>query len=246
MMNTVRQLGAALLLLALSMQAGAQVIDKAERIKQRLLSSRPDLPITSVTATEAPGLYAVELSVGEVLYATEGGEYFVLGSLFQVKPDGLVNLTEEALNVTRKELLAGVEAKDTIVFPSTSGETKSVLHVFTDIDCGYCRKLHKEIKQINALGIEVRYLAYPRAGLGSPSYGKLVTAWCAKDRNLALTELKNGDTVSSETCDNPVAAQYQLGGSMGVTGTPALVTSDGRLIPGYMPAQRLARELGVK
>src|SRR5690606_13363610 len=127
------------------------------------------------------------------------------------------------------------------------GKPKAVVSVFTDVDCGYCRKLHKEVPQLNAMGIEVRYLAYPRAGIGSESYQKLVTIWCAKDRQTAMTRFKNGEHVATSTCkDNPISDQYTLGDKMGVNGTPALVKVDGELIPGYMPADDLAKTLGVK
>ncbi|MFT5670969.1 MAG: thiol:disulfide interchange protein DsbC, partial [Glaciecola sp.] len=115
-----------------------------------------------------------------------------------------------------------------------------------DVDCGYCRKLHEEVPALNAKGIEVRYLAYPRAGIGSPSYNKIVSAWCAVDQQNALTKLKQLEPIPTNICaGNPVAAQFALGGKMGVRGTPALVLDSGRLLPGYMPADRLAAELGV-
>ena len=125
-----------------------------------------------------------------------------------------------------------------IIF-SPKGETKGAVYVFTDVDCGYCQKLHQEVPQLNAAGIEVRYLAYPRAGLSTPTFDKMVSAWCADDRNAAMNALKIGANVTAKKCDNPVAAQYQLGAAMGVTGTPAIVLEDGTLIPGYKPAAQL-------
>jgi thiol:disulfide interchange protein DsbC len=133
-----------------------------------------------------------------------------------------------------------------IVF-KPKGTPKAVVSIFTDFDCGYCQKLHQEVPQLNAMGIEVRYLAYPREGIGSETYQKLVTAWCAKDRQGTLTRYKNRETVPISTCaNNPVAAQFAIGERMGVTGTPALITSKGELIPGYMPAADLAQKLGVR
>jgi thiol:disulfide interchange protein DsbC len=169
----------------------------------------------------------------------------MLGQLFEVTDSGFVNLTEQKRNGLRQTLLADIKPEDTIIFPA-KGTERAVIHVFTDIDCGYCRKLHQEIDDINGLGISVRYLGYPRAGLGSSSHKKLQDAWCADDKQVALTELKQGDRVSSKACDSSaVADQYALGQQMGVSGTPAILTSEGRLIPGYLPAKRLARELGL-
>ena len=118
--------------------------------------------------------------------------------------------------------------------------------MFTDVSCGYCRKLHREIDELNNLGIEVRYLAYPRNGMESEGARQLETAWCSDNRQEALTKLKSGVTVPSISCNRElIAEQFELGGKMGVRGTPAILTSDGRLIPGYQPAASLAKVLGL-
>ena len=215
-------------------------------IKRALETSRPDIQIQSIAPSEVPGLYAVQFLNGPAVYATPDGKYFVLGDLFQVQQKGFVNLAEKKRNGERVKLLAAIKPKDMVIYKA-KGATKGVVTVFTDVDCGYCRKLHKEVPQLNDMGIEVRYLAWPRAGIGSESYQKMVTVWCAKDRQKTMTSLKNGDNVPISTCkDNPVAAQYELGEKMGVNGTPALIKADGELIPGYMPAAELAQALGIK
>ena len=143
-------------------------------------------------------------------------------------------------------LMAKVDEKDMIIF-SPKGETRAHINVFTDITCGYCRKLHQEVPELNRRGVEVRYLAYPRTGLGTPGYSQLVTAWCSKDRRSALTQLKNGVQVPPQSCpDNPVSAQFDLGQAVGVRGTPALVTAEGELIPGYQSADQLMVTLGLE
>ncbi|MGB1142028.1 MAG: DsbC family protein, partial [Halioglobus sp.] len=157
-----------------------------------------------------------------------------------------VNLTEKRRDGERLALMAGVAKEDMIIF-SPEGETRTHISVFTDITCGYCRKLHQEVPELNRRGIEVRYLAYPRAGLGTPGFAQLVTAWCAKDPREALTQLKNGEQVPAQSCaDNPVAAQFELGQAVGVRGTPALVTEDGTLVPGYQTADQLMVTLGLE
>ena len=169
-----------------------------------------------------------------------------MGDLYSVEPSGFVNLAEQERDGDRKALLAKVKKADMIVFSPAEQPAKAYVTVFTDVDCFYCQKLHKEMADINRLGIEVRYLAFPRAGIGSDSYKKIASAWCAKDRNEAMTRLKLRQPVATNVCPgNPVADQYQLGQEMGVTGTPALITEDGRLMPGYMPALQLAKALGV-
>jgi thiol:disulfide interchange protein DsbC len=118
--------------------------------------------------------------------------------------------------------------------------------VFTDIDCGYCRKLHSEIASYNARGITVRYLSFPRAGPNSPSFNRAASVWCSEDRNDALTRAKAGENVPARKCDNPVSEHYNLGVAMGVRGTPAILLESGALMPGYMPANKLVRELDRK
>ncbi|WP_235015452.1 DsbC family protein [Oceanicoccus sp. KOV_DT_Chl] len=218
----------------------------AETIKTSLLASRPGLSVESIKASPIAGLYAVQIANGPVLYSTADGKYFVLGDLYQVAVGGFVNLAEQERESGRAELMAGVNMADMIVFSPKQQPAKASIMVFTDVDCFYCQKLHQEVPDLNRLGIEVRYLAYPRAGIGSDSYKKIASAWCAKDKQEALTKLKNRQPITTNVCaTNPVAAQFSLGQQVGVTGTPALITEQGRLMPGYMPALQLASALGV-
>jgi thiol:disulfide interchange protein DsbC len=215
-------------------------------IRQAIETSRPDLKVKSVAVSAMPGLYAVQIGDGPVVYATADGRHFVLGDLFEVKPTGFVNLAEQQRDGERAKLIAGVKPADMIIF-KPKGATKAVINVFTDVDCFYCQKLHQEVPALNQMGIEVRYLAWPRSGLTGETYNKMVTAWCAKDRQQTLTQLKSRAPVPLKSCTpNPVAAQYQLGVKMGLNGTPAMITQSGTLLPGYMPAADLAHALGVK
>ena len=178
------------------------------------------------------------------VYGTADARFLFTGDMYAVEGEGFVNLTDGIRAERRRGLLGELREEDAIVF-SPAGERKAYVNVFTDVDCGYCRKLHQEMAEINALGIEVRYLAYPRAGKDSDSYHKIVSAWCANDPHRAMTELKLGQNIPRRTCANPVEAQMDLGNQLGVNGTPALLTEDGRLIPGYLPAASLAEALGL-
>ena len=137
-----------------------------------------------------------------------------------------------------------------IIFPAV-GEAKGVLNVFTDVTCGYCRRLHEQMAEMNEAGIEVRYLAYPRSGIErdgllTHEYTETAKAWCASDRNQTMTELKAGVPVPGELCsENPVSDHYALGRAFGVTGTPAIVLPDGTLQPGYRTTQGFLDLLGV-
>ena len=214
-------------------------------ITARFKTARPDLPIESIVPAQMPGFYEIALPGGTVLHATADGRYVFEGDLYEVTAAGIVNLAEIRRSQKRKELLADTDMSNGWTFAAT-GTRKATISVFTDVDCGYCRKLHLEVPELNAMGIEVRYLAYPRAGIESESYDKIVSAWCAKDKNDALTRLKAGQTIPTKSCaNNPVEAQYVLGQRLGISGTPAIFLEDGRLLPGYMPAKDLAKSIGL-
>ncbi|WP_428035498.1 thioredoxin fold domain-containing protein [Amphritea sp.] len=221
---------------------------KEAAIRSALSMLNSQVPIVAVADAQFPGLYEVTLASGEKLYVNETGSHFIVGEVYKVQTDGrLVNLTEEGKKAGRIEQLATVNPQDMIIFPA-KGETKAHMTVFTDTDCFYCRKLHKEMAQINARGIEVRYLAFPRAGAGSKTEQVMESIWCADktDQQSLFTQAKSGVTIPTLSCENsPVMSQYELGQKMGVTGTPALVLQDGTLVPGYMPADQLAKMLGV-
>lgn len=218
----------------------------AGKIVAALQKARPDFNVSVIRSAPIAGLYQAQIENGPTIYVTKDGGYFIAGDLFEVKPDKLVNMTEFGRNGERAAGLAKLAAGDMITF-SPKGETKAHVSVFTDIDCGYCRKLHQEVPALNELGIEVRYLGYPRAGLGSESHKKLVTAWCAEKPQEVLTEFKNGVAVPINECENDaVATGYNLGRELGVTATPAIIFESGELQLGYMPAADLAARLGVK
>ena len=219
--------------------------ETTEKLRAALAMPAMGLKVATVEKSLIPGLYEVQYANGPVVYSTATGEYFVIGDLYSVSDKGLTNLTEKRRDGERLEVLAKIDEKDMIIF-SPQGEPKGRITVFTDTTCFYCQKLHKEVPELNKRGIEVRYLAYPRAGVGSPGYNQMVTAWCASDRQGILTKLKQKQAVPDQLCeDNPVASQYMLGQQLGVQGTPAMITDDGTLIPGYQSADDLMVTLGL-
>lgn len=203
-------------------------------IKEAMTKSMPSMKIDSVKPSVIQGLY--EVAVGANLFYVSGdGKYLLQGRLVDVA--ARKDLTEEKLSGTRKLSIEKIGQDNMIVFkPKTS---KYTVTVFTDIDCGYCRKLHSELDQYLAQGITIQYLFFPRAGKGSDSYNKAVSVWCAKDRNAALTDAKKGNTPPAKTCDNPVDEHMQLGAEFDVKGTPMIVTEKGNIYPGYLPAKQL-------
>ncbi|WP_188150384.1 DsbC family protein [Teredinibacter waterburyi] len=216
------------------------------KIINALMTLNPELKISSVQATSVDGIYQVSIGSGGVIHMDATGTFFFEGDLKRVEGKSVVNVTEEARTPMRAELLATSQRDEQIIF-SPEGEVKASIAVFTDADCGFCQKLHKEVPALNAMGIEVRYLAYPRAGIDSPSYRKVASAWCSDNPQDALTKIKNRQNIPENVCEgNPVASQYSLGQKAGVTGTPSIILDSGEMIPGYMPADTLAARLGVK
>jgi len=237
---------AALVVTAPLAMAGAPV-DKAQLEKLRAVLEVPSMGLTvgSVKTSEIPGLYEVQFTNGPLVYSTEQGDYFILGDLFSVGPEGYVNLAEKRRDGERVAKLDAVAEEDMIVF-SPEGEPRAYITVFTDVTCFYCQKLHKEVPELNKRGVEVRYLAYPRAGVGSAGFNQLASAWCADNPQETLTKLKNKQSVPEKVCpENPIAAQYQLGQELGVRGTPAIITQSGQMIPGYQSADELVVTLGL-
>jgi len=218
-------------------QAGA-ADEATQAITEALRRAMPTLKPDSVTASKMPGLY--EVIVGpKLFYTSADGKYVIQGSLIDVAAQE--DLTEPRLMGARVGSLKKVgDAKMILFKPKTP---KYGLYVFTDIDCGYCRKLHSEINQYLDQGIEVHYLFFPRAGEGSPSWDKAVSVWCAKDRQSALTKAKKGENIETKQCDNPVKEHMELGNALGAQGTPMLVTEKGTVLPGYVPAAQLAKVL---
>ncbi|MCK9637195.1 MAG: DsbC family protein [Methylobacter tundripaludum] len=207
-------------------------------IRQALGKAMPSVTVGAVKPSEISGLYEVTVG-GNIVYVSDDGKYLIQGHLVDVA--ARTDLTEEKLGGARKQALEKLGQDKMIVFkPKTSKYTVSI---FTDIDCGYCRKLHSEIDQYMAEGITVQYLFFPRAGKGSDSYHKAVSVWCADDRKAALTAAKKGDTPPAKTCVNPVDEHMQLAEDFEVKGTPMIVTEKGNIFPGYLPAKQLAEAL---
>jgi thiol:disulfide interchange protein DsbC len=214
----------------------AEDVTMGETLKQELVKvfgGEPD------RVTQAPLEGMLEVTYGaKLFYVTRDGRFLINGEMFDLATR--TNLTEQQLSRARLNTLDAIDESSMIVYRA-KGEEKHVITVFTDIDCVYCRKLHKGMEQMNELGITVRYMAYPRAGLNSPSYDKAVSVWCADNRNQALDDAKNRGKVSQKRCeDSPVKQQMATGEQMGVTGTPAIILDDGRMMPGYAPPRKLA------
>ena len=233
------------LLAAASVQAqdGAPPAALMDKLQQSLVeASGNQLQIVGVKATPLASIYEVELNTGELLYTDASGDYLFAGDMYQTTPAGLVNLSSSTRQERAVAKIAAIPESEMIVF-SPEAETRASITVFTDVDCTYCRALHRDLEQLLERGIEVRYIAYPRGGEQATSYEKMISVWCSDDRRKSLTQAKNGQNLPSRDCDTPILAHYDLGNELGISGTPAIVFPDGRVIPGYLDAETLASML---
>lgn len=227
-----------LLVACLSLSSAVHAAEPSAPLKATLETLLPGLKPDSIEQTPIEGLYEVRFGA-QVLYLTGDGRYFVRGNLIDLKSHE--DLTEKAQDTARKALLADLDENKMIIF--SPKRPKHTITVFTDVDCPYCRKLHQEIEQYLDAGIAVRYVLFPRTDIGSPSFNKAVSVWCAQDRKAALTQAKKGEEVPAKTCDNPIIEQTRLGQLSGITGTPAIVLESGEMVSGYQPAPELIASL---
>ena len=214
--------------------------DVKQLIHQRVASIAPGLKVDDIGYAPMKGFY--EVSIGaRLVYFSEDGKYLLLGELIDTE-------TQENLTETRKaeitgSMLAEYSVEEMIVIGPDN--PKRFITVFTDVDCPYCAKFHRDVPGLNEAGVQVRYLLFPRTGIGGRSYQRAVGVWCADDRIEAVGVAKAGGEVEFKQCSNPVEQHYQLGQEVGIRGTPAIILDDGQMIGGYVPPDQLISELGL-
>jgi thiol:disulfide interchange protein DsbC len=220
--------------------ASAETPADQKKIESAIAALLPGAVPDAIAPAPVPGLYEVIVGT-QLYYMTQDGRYLIQGEIYHVPT--VTNVTEPRRNMLRAKAIENIGEENMVIFaPEKVGYTVTV---FTDIDCGYCRKLHNEMDNYQAKGIKIRYVFFPRSGPNTPSFEKAVSVWCADDRNKALTEAKTGTDPLKKQCDNPVLDHYNTGQLIGVSGTPSIILEDGQVVPGYMPADSLAARLGI-
>lgn len=208
-----------------------------QSLQANLKASGIEEKIISAVATDMEGIYWVTAEGLPAFFTDKSGKHIIQGQIISVGQGEPVDISGTLVARTAQDALKAVDKKDMIIYPA-KGETKSIVYSFTDADCPYCTKLHSEMDEINALGIEVRYLAWPRSEGSIP---KMEAIWCSEDRVAAMNQAKSGANLSGPSCDSPVQEQIALGARLGVRGTPAIFTESGQQIGGYLPAAQLAQ-----
>jgi thiol:disulfide interchange protein DsbC len=228
-----------------NLQAAPADAKTAENIQKSLEMILPGIKPDSVLTTPVPGVYEVMFGP-KIVYMTEDARFLIQGTIVDLQTRE--NLTEPRIMEAKINAIESVGTDNMVIYSVPEGTAvKHRINVFTDIDCGYCRKLHDQMAEYNEKGIEIRYLFFPRAGQGSASYKKAVQVWCAEDKRAAMDTAKAGGSLKGkDDCENPVDDHMLLGSLVGVSGTPALVLDDGKLVPGYVPPDRLIQVLDAR
>ena len=223
---------------AVSKDSDAKVV---KSLQANLKASGIEDTILSAVPTDMADIYWVTAEGLPSFFTDKAGKHIIQGQIIAVGAKAPVDISAALVASTAQEALKAVDKKDMVIYPA-KGATKAVIYVFTDADCGYCRKLHGEMNDINARGIEVRYLAWPRSQESVP---KMEAIWCSEDRKAAMDQGKTGANVQAPSCANPVQEQMALGARLGVRGTPAIFTEAGQQVGGYLPAAQLAEAVGA-
>ena len=211
-----------------------------QAMKRKISERLPGATVDHVAPSPVQGIYEVGIDNGDIVYVSADGRYLFSGVLIDLVTQE--NLTERMLAVQRVKALNGV-SEDFMIIYEPEGAVKHTLTTFTDIDCPYCRKMHREMALLNRMGIRVRYMLFPRAGVASKSYVKAVSVWCSDDQQGELTKAKTGAIPEIRECQNTVREHMALARRLGLQGTPYTITDTGRAIGGYVPAPELLESL---
>ena len=207
-------------------------------LKEKINKILPEgVNVKEITYSQERDIFIVDIGDIQPIYVLPNTEYIILGDIFSLKGDKPESETEKDKGKLRLKILADLNQESFIKFKSNN--EKTVLTVFTDVECTYCRKFHSEIDEYLANGVSINYLAFPRTGIDSSSYEKMVAAWCSNKKKESITNLKNDIDIEMNSCENPVENHFEIGRRIGVTGTPAIITQTGLLLPGYIPANEL-------
>ena len=230
----------AIFLSLLSTAAPALAETDLQAVKRKIAERLPGATVDHVAPSPVKGIYEVGVDGGDIIYVSADGRYLLSGVMIDLVTQE--NLTERVLAGRRVKVLNDVP-EDSMIIYEPEGDVKHTITTFTDIDCPYCRKMHREMALLNRMGIRVRYMLFPRTGVTSPSYEKAVSVWCADDQRGEMTKAKSGAIPELRKCKHPVREHMALARRMGLRGTPYTITDTGRAIGGYVPAPELFESL---
>ncbi len=214
------------------------VIANVDTIFNQLKPFFPTITPENIKNSELDGFYEVVLTNPEidVLYISLDGRYVIQGAITDIEL--MTNLSTKRINAERLNILNSIDESNKIVFKAENEQY--IVHVFTDVDCPYCAKLHSNMQGMNALGITVKYLAAPIEQLHPNAQSAMEKIWCAEDTAIAMHNYKtNRYLPNSRDCINPVEEQLAISKQLGVNGTPSIFLENGSNIPGYQEPNEL-------
>ncbi|MCU5782955.1 protein disulfide-isomerase [Alcanivorax balearicus MACL04] len=241
-----RMMMAALGLVAATLAVADSGVDE-KAVRKNFADTFPQFTVSKIEPAPVEGMAQVELKGGggsQWVYTSSDGRFIFTGELIELRDGKPVNLAEERLEKVRKAGLAKVDSKRMITY--AADDQKAEIYAFTDITCGFCRKMHEHIEEYNEAGITVHYLAFPRGGPASEAAEDMRHIWCAKDRASALTDAKLKDKIVENklgSCAGQVNDEYALGVEFGVRGTPAIYTAEGTQLGGYLTPEQMLQRL---
>lgn len=219
--------------------AGTARADEAA-VKKALEAAFPGLPIESVHKTPyLGGLYEVRTN-GELIYTDEKVNYLVTGEIIDAKTRK--NLTQE-----RMQKLSQINFADlplNMAVKTVRGNGKRVIATFEDPNCGYCKKMAKDLQGMS--DITIYTFLYPILSPDSTEKSKAI--WCAADRSKAWYDwmASNISPGSKTDCDtSTVDKSIALGQKLGIRGTPTIFLSNGERIPGFVPVAKLEQAIAA-
>jgi len=213
-----------------------------EEIINQLQPFFPSINAEQINESQIDGFYEVIITEPriEVMYISSDARYVLQGTVTDLVT--MSNLSEIRINATRKQILDNIDENSKIVFKAVNEQY--IVHVFTDVDCPYCAKLHNNMAEMNSLGITIKYLASPLEQLHPQAQSVMEKIWCAENRNLAIHNYKTNRILPvSEDCENPVAQQLAISEQLGVYSTPSIFLEDGTNIPGYKEPKELLQNI---
>jgi len=198
-----------------------------EQITKQIRNAIPELDITAVRPAPIPGLYEVQAGKN-IYYADADGRHLIVsGHIIDTKTHQ--DLTGQRLEEINRIDWSQLPLDKAIVSGDPTASLK--LAIFTDPDCPFCKRLESILKDIK--GVRIYTFLFPLAQLHPDAPRKAQAIWCSKDRHQALVHtMLDGVDPGNATCENPLDEIAQLGNKLGISGTPTLISGDGRRLAG--------------
>jgi len=237
---TGRRLQQGAVVLALAAAALSSALADEAAIRKNLAERMPGLPkIDEVSKTPIAGLYEVRIGT-DILYTDELANHIIEGSLYDTRTH--TDLTKARVDKLTAIDFAQLPLKDAIVLKQGSGSRKLV--VFADPNCGYCKRLEKDL--VNVKDVTIYTFVIPI--LGADSAVKARDIWCAKDNGKVWRTWMTTGAVPPKSMDpkcdtSALDRNLAMSRKYKVNGTPALVFENGTRVPGAIGVDQIEKQL---